>query len=224
MSDHNFTVIIAGHGVSNAGEITLKLNEVTLDPARYEDWLNGGRYLKLADPANFNGWVSWSNQDKSMPKLPNYLALMQKRWDSFTEVVTGHAPVTDFTPTIEGQAGELATSTKNAIAAALDRFTDERCGQLYVTDMGELQEALNELIPSPPVAAQVLQARGQTMLELVALGLLSDEDMANHMADCFTAITGKPCTAKHAEAFIASLRGLQTLLSGVAVVPVSDKG
>lgn len=215
MSDHKFTVIIAGHGVSNAGEITLKLDDVTLDPAKYDDWLNGGRYLKLADPANFNGWVSWSNQAKDMPKPANYLERMQSRWDSFTEVVTGHAPVTDFTPTIEGQAGELATSTKNAIAAALDRFTDISGNAVHVTDLAGLQAALNDLIPSPPVAAEVLQAKGNTLIELVQMGLMTDEDMANHLADCASNLAGQPFTAKRIMSILTGLRDLQDLVYGL---------
>lgn len=216
MSEHNFTVIIAGHGVPHAGEITLKLNDIELNPAKYDDWLLGGHYLKLADADNFDGWVSWSCQSKgTVASLDD----MTRRWESFTEVVTGHPPVTDLAPVIDGQAGELVDSPKNAIAIALDRFTDVSGNAVHVTDLAGLQEALNEIITPAVAAPQVLQARGKTMIELVALGLLNDDDMANHMADCFTAITGKPCTAKHAEAFIASLRGLQTLLSGVAVHP-----
>lgn len=219
-SEHKFTVIIAGRGARYPGEATLVLDGVTLDPAKYDDWLLGGRYLKLADPENFPGWVSWSNQVKDQPKPTDMVERMRARWDSFTEVV-GPA-VTDFTPSIAGLPGTIVDSPKNAIAAALDRFTDVSGNAVHVTDLAGLQEALNSLI-APPVTAQVLQARGKTMIELVALGLLNDDDMANHMADCFTAITGKPCTAKHAEAFIASLRGLQTLLSGVAVQS-GDKG
>lgn len=220
MSKHEFAVSIAGPDAPNPGEVTLVLNGVTLDLNAYDDWSLGGRYLKLADRNNFQTWVDWSNQHLSVKADREK---MLRVWESFSTIALHHPPVTDFTPAIDGQAGELADSPKNAIAIALDRFTDVSGNAVHVTDLAGLQEALNEII-SPAVAApQVLQARGNTMIELVALGLLNDDDMANHMADCFTAITGKPCTAKHAEAFIASLRGLQTLLSGVAVQS-GDKG
>ncbi len=77
---------------------------------------------------------------------------------------------------------------------------------IIVDDLPKLQQRLadlfDELTKSQADQQLVLKARGVTVQDCHTLGLLSDDDMANHLADCLTVVLGKPVGAKAAKAVI----------------------
>lgn len=118
-------------------------------------------------------------------------------------------------------------SSRSRIGQVLDRFTtsaylitgypfsldschDEDAGissdNLIVSDLPALQQQLADLVETLITERigqqQILKARGATVLDCHQLGLLSDDDMANHLADCLMVIMGKPVGAKAAKSII----------------------
>jgi len=114
-------------------------------------------------------------------------------------------------------APEPVQSSRSRIGQILDRFTQSVSeatisGQtLVVQNLTELQQQLADLVETLITERigqqQVLKARGATVLDCHQLGLLSDDDMANHMADCLMVILGKPVGAKAAKAVILAAAG-----------------
>lgn len=120
-------------------------------------------------------------------------------------------------------------SARSRIGHVLDRFTetagdlvgysfDLRCAQLseetindqtlVLRDLPALQQELADLFASILTQhagqQQVLKARGATVLDCHQLGLLSDDDMANHLADCLMVMLDKPVGAKAAKSIMLS--------------------
>lgn len=225
MSQREFKVTTMPNKLLDRTDVVLVLDGTTLNPAVYDDWVLGGRYLKgVRDSAgNFDTWVSWSKQAGSVAFLTteDYL----KRWKSIgVDTISGAWPTPSITTPPAAQSlsqplptdgADLANTPRNAIAAILDKYTNDRCGLLYVEDISELQNALTDLMAPPPTPAPVLEAKGHTLIDLVSLGLLTDEDMANHLADCAESLTGQRFTAKRIMDILHGLRGLQDLVYGL---------
>lgn len=106
-------------------------------------------------------------------------------------------------------APEPVQSSRSRIGQVLDRFTQSVSEAtisdqtLVLRNLPELQQQLADLVETLITERigqqQVLKARGATVLDCHELGLLSDDDMANHMADCLMVVLGKPVGAKAAK-------------------------
>jgi hypothetical protein len=226
----------------NAGEVVLVLDGTTLNPAKYDDWMKAALYLHNTGlQSNFDVWVNWSRQNYGptptneafaaawlnlgkpsatifpstfgmwpSPCRPGVSAEIQPLGERIAEGIMANQ---------EGLPAELVDSPQNTIAALLDRFTEK--SEIHVdptwtiTDLSALQYELNKLIAPPVVAPEVLEAKGHTLKDLVSLGLMTDEDMANHLADCAASLPGPAFTAKRIMSILTGLRDFQDLVYGL---------
>lgn len=242
MKDHEFKVITHVPPAPNAGEVVLVLDGTTLNPAKYDDWAQAALYLHNTDMGDddidqaFELWVTWSQQTVGIPTVTKDAAraYWQNLGGSSASMAPSKAPMWGNCPGVsaepqqlgqriaegiianqDARAAELVDSPQNTIAALLERFTNERCGQIYIEDVAALQQALNDLIAPPVVAPEVLEAKGHTLKDLVSLGLITDEDMANHLADCAASLPGPAFTAKRIMSILTGLRDFQDLVYGL---------
>jgi len=218
--------------------VTLTLDDTTLNPAHYDDWLEAAHYLRTVSRTpkeendNYKVWVDWSRQAPAYKDTS--MDVFAKKWLSLEPTTAFAETLADLRDTLAPEPLGTAWPTPpdsfraehaikrdtpaNAIATILDQNTAERCGQLYIENVAKLQQELTDLIsPKPEPAQLVLEAKGHTLIDLVQLGLLSDEDMANHLADCAASLSGQPFSAKRIMDILHGLRGLQDLVYGLNV-------
>lgn len=149
MTTRLFTVETTPSDTNEIGQITLKVDDRVLDASLYDDWMTAATMLHGLEPAaipdgNFAAWYLWSLQ---CDRDPITMAKAQSVWDALSA-----SPIDlDLDP----RQPVLAKTTRNAVALILDKYTDLRCGQLYVTDVAELQRELVDLVDAAATGAQV---------------------------------------------------------------------
>jgi hypothetical protein len=219
----------------NPRRVRLYLKQGELDCADYGDWMAGAAALRSPeirppvienDDLAFCLWNEWSCQSEKHAQAAREDRI--RVWETLP--ITTQAPVP---AEVAADAPEPVQSARSQIGQVLNRYT-ENAGSvlgysfdlysaesvsgdtisdssLVVRNLPELQQQLADLVETLITERigqqQVLKARGATVLDCHQLGLLSDDDMANHMADCLMVILGKPVGAKAAKAVILAAAG-----------------
>jgi hypothetical protein len=207
----------------NPRQVRLYLKRGELDCTKYDDWMAGAAALRSPDrrPPAINSdeiayrlWVEWSEQSPFERHTPD----LKKVWDSFPAERFADAPdIPEPVQSSRSRVGQVLNrftqSAGNVVGYSFDLYSSESVSEdtisgqtLVVRNLPELQQQLADLVETLITERigqqQVLKARGATVLDCHQLGLLSDDDMANHMADCLMVLLGKPVGAKAAKSIM----------------------
>lgn len=205
--------------VEDSREHPIKITE--LDPNNNADMVKAVYCLKSKDicPTAFNVQADgfkllerWHGQaEAQMPDLD-----LLTMWQSVlpAERFEGNPPAGDAPDPIQSarsRIGQLLDEHTNLADTLTDSWADQGRvavdpDAIIVDNLPKLQQRLADLfaeLHKHHTADQlVLKARGATVQDCHSLGLLSDDDMANHLADCLMVILGKPVSAKAAKAIM----------------------